>query len=109
MSAPSAIGDLRLRVAIEAPIDIPDGAGGMTRSYARLANVWAHVSALSGEDRFLAARHEQSILHLVRIRWRGDVTNDMRFVASDRKLFIRSCFDPDGRRRFLLCRCEEIS
>lgn len=108
MSALPAVGDLRVRAMIEAPVDTPDDSGAMTRTYAPLANVWAHVAALTGEARFVASRQEQSITHLVRIRWRADVTSEMRFILRSRKLLIHSVYDPDERRRFLICRCEEI-
>lgn len=107
MSAPS-IGDMRLRMTIEAPIDTPDDSGSMTRTYAPLADVWAQITPLSGEARFVADRQEQSISCLARIRWRAGLTSQMRLVAGARKLLIHSVYDPDERRRFLVCRCEDI-
>ncbi|MBI3275019.1 MAG: phage head closure protein [Methylocystis sp.] len=56
----------------------------------------------------VAARQEQSLTHLVRMRWRADVTSEMRLVVGSRKLLIHSVYDPDERRRLLMCRCEEI-
>lgn len=108
MNALPAVGELRVRATIEAPVDTPDDSGAMTRSYAPLGNVWAHVAALTGEDRFVASRQEQSVTHLVRMRWRADVTSEMRFVLRARKLLIHSVYDPDERQRLLICRCEEI-
>lgn len=107
MSAPS-IGAMRLRMTLEAPTDAPDDAGSMTRTYAPLAELWAEVTALSGEARFVAERQEQAITCRVRIRWRAGVTSQMRLVRGARKLLIHSVYDPDERRRFLVCRCEEI-
>ena len=109
MSAASTIGALRQRVTIETPIDAPDGAAGFTRRYAPLANVWARIEAVSGQDRFVEQRQEQAITHVAQIRWRSDVTSQMRLVFGARKLLIQSVYDTDGRRRFLICRCEEIS
>ncbi|MBY6239749.1 phage head closure protein [Methylosinus sp. Sm6] len=107
MSAAS-IGAMRLRVTLEAPIDTPDDSGSMTRSYAPIADVWAKVTPLAGEARFVAEREEQAIASLALIRWRDDVTSRMRLVLGARKLLIHSVYDPDGRRRWLLCRCEDI-
>jgi SPP1 family predicted phage head-tail adaptor len=107
MSAAS-IGALRQRMTLEAPVDTPDDSGAMTRSYAPLAQLWAKVTPLSGEARFVAEREEQAISSLALIRWRADVTSRMRLVAGARALLIHSVFDPDGRRRFLLCRCEQV-
>lgn len=107
MSAPT-IGAMRLRMTLEGPIDTPDDSGSMTRSYAPLADVWAEVTSLFGEARFVAERQEQAITCRARIRWRAGVTSQMRLVAGARKLLIHSVYDPDERRRFLVCRCEEI-
>ncbi len=109
MSSPPAIGALRQRVTLEAPVDTPDGAGGFARSYAPVAQVWARIAPTSAREDFVEQRAEQSISHLVTIRWRDDVASAMRFSFRGRKLLIRSVFDPDERRRFLICQCEEIS
>lgn len=104
----SAIGAMRLRMTLEAPVDTPDDSGSMTRSYVAVAQLWAKLTPLSGEARFLAEREEQAIACLAQIRWRADVTSSMRLVAGARKLLIQSVYDPDERRRFLVCRCEEV-
>lgn len=109
MSAPATIGALRQRATIEAPIDEPDGAGGFTRRYAPLARVWARIAPVDGRDQFVEQRQEQAITHLATIRWRGDVTSQMRLAFANRKLLIQAIYDADETRRFLTCRCEEIS
>lgn len=109
MSRPPAIGVLRQRVMLEAPVDAPDGAGGFSRSYAPIAQLWARIAPISAREDFIEQRAEQSISHLVTIRWRDDVVSAMRFSYRGRKLLIRSVFDPDERRRFLIGQCEEIS
>lgn len=103
------IGALRHRVTLEAPIDAPDGAGGFSRSFAPVANLWAHVAPSSAREDFIEQRSEQATNQIVTIRWRDDVSKDMRFVYRGRRLRIQSTFDPDERRRFLVCQCEEIS
>lgn len=109
MSAGSVIGAMRRRVTLEQPVDAPDGAGGMTRTYAPLANLWARVTPLRGTDQFVGERQELAIAHDVRIRWRAGVTSQMRFALGGRALRILSVRDEDERRRFLICQCEEIA
>jgi SPP1 family predicted phage head-tail adaptor len=109
VSPPSPIGALRHRVTIEAPVDTPDESGGFTRAYVALARVWARVQPGSARQQFVEQRLEQSRTHLVTIRWRGDVKSQMRFDHRGRKLVVESVVDPDETRRFLQCRCEEIS
>lgn len=74
MSAAS-IGTMRLRMTIEAPTDTPDDSGSMTRTYTPLGEVWAQIMPLAGEARFVAARQEQAIVCLARIRWRAGLTS----------------------------------
>lgn len=104
-----AIGALRSRVTIEAPVDAPDGAGGFTRSYATLAQVWAKIDPAGARDDFVEQRQEQSTTHVVTIRWRSDVKSQMRLIYRSRRLLIQSVVDLRERRRFLVCSCEEIS
>jgi SPP1 family predicted phage head-tail adaptor len=103
------IGALRHRVTLEAPIDAPDGAGGFTRSFAPVAELWARVAPTGAREDFIEQRAEQATSHVVTIRWREDVAKDMRFIHRGRRLRIQSVVDSDERRRFLVCQCEEIS
>ncbi|KIZ40215.1 MULTISPECIES: head-tail adaptor protein [Rhodopseudomonas] len=43
-------GRLKSRLAIEAPVEADDGQGGVTRSYATQAVVWAAVTPLAARD-----------------------------------------------------------
>jgi len=109
VNALSLIGELRHHVTLEAPVDAPDGAGGFARSFTPIANLWARIAPSGAREDFVEQRAEQATTHIVTIRWRDDVTKDMRFVHRGRKLRIQSAIDPDERRRFLVCQCEEIS
>lgn len=109
MSAFPRIGALRHRVTLEAPIDAPDGAGGFSRSFAPIAQLWARIAPADAREDFVEQRAEQATNHAVTIRWRDDVVKDMRFVFHGRRLRIQSAVDPDERRRFLICQCVEIS
>lgn len=109
MSARPSIGAMRHRLALEAPADVFDELGGFARGFTTLAWVWAHIAAEGAGEDFAGQRLEQSRRFTVTLRWRGDVTSQMRFDLRGRKLVIRSVEDRDERRRFLTCRCEEIS
>lgn len=109
MSRAVPIGALRHRVTLEAPVDTPDDAGGFSRSFAQVASLWARIVPVAAQDQFVEQQQEQSLSHLVTIRWRADVRSQMRFVHRGRKLLIHSAHDPDERRRFVICRCEELS
>lgn len=109
MTAHPTIASLRQRVTLEAPLDVADGAGGFVRSFAPIAQVWAHIEATNAAEQFIEQRLEQSRVLVATIRWRADVTNQMRIDHRGRKLLIRGVVDPDETRRFLKCFCEEIT
>lgn len=109
MSPRAPIGALRHRVTLEAPVDAFDELGGFTRAFASIAQLWARIETQSAGEGFVEQRLEESRRQLVTIRWRSDVTNQMRFDFRGRKLAIRGVADSDERRRFLLCGCEEIT
>lgn len=75
-------GTLRHRVTIQRYELVVDdyGAPLHRESWKDVATVWASVEAVSGRD-FFAARQEQSeVTHKVTIRYRGDVTAQMRVL-----------------------------
>ncbi len=109
MNAYPKIGAMRQRVTLEAPTDTQDGVGGFVRNYTPAAQLWAHIENLSAAEQFAEQRLEQSGKIAVTIRWRADVQSQMRFEFHGRKLVVRSVQDPDERRRFLRCLCEELT
>jgi SPP1 family predicted phage head-tail adaptor len=102
------LGDLRHRLALEAPIRTSDGSGGATRTFTAVADVWAAIRTLGGNESPDADRLGSRITHTVWIRYRDGLKPDQRFRLGARIFEIRSVIDHDGRRRFLECHCEEV-
>jgi SPP1 family predicted phage head-tail adaptor len=102
------IGALRARLTIETPVERPDGAGGLTRSWSTLATAFAAIEPLSGEERLLADRLEERVTHRVSLRAGPALKAGLRFRRGARVLMIRSVYDPDERGTRLLCLCEEV-
>ena len=100
-------GRLRARLALEAPMDLPDGQGGVTEGWTLLAKLWGRIEPLRSKAGEQAGAATAPITHRVTIRYRDDVRHAMRFVYRDRTLLIRSLRDPDESRRYLVCECEE--
>ena len=107
MSVASPIGRMRRRVTLEAPVDTPDDIGGVARTFAAVAALWADITPMGGETRFVADQTQERITHKVRLRWRDGVTATMRFRLGARILLIRDVTDESETRRFLLCHCLE--
>lgn len=109
----SGVRGLRSRLTLEAPVDAADDIGGAARAYVTLDTLWAEVApaGVAGrfiDDRFVAERMEVTVTHHIRLRWRAGMSGAMRFRLGERIFIIHAIVDPDERRRFLVCRCEEI-
>ncbi len=101
------IGDLRHRLALETCTRIDDGAGGAVESWGVMAEVWAAIRPLAGDEREMGDALGGRVTHEVWIRHRAGVFAEMRFTASGRTFEIRAVIDDGERRRFMKCLCEE--
>ena len=108
MKQVSPLGHMRKRVTLEQPIETPDAIGGVTRSFATLAVLWAAIAPMSGAERFAAVQQQERITHRLRLRHRDGVSAAMRFRLGARLLWIRDVADADETRRYLICHCEEF-
>ena len=105
MSLPR-IGALRHRLTLEAPSRAGDGGGGAAVTWEAVAELWAAVRPISGDERLRADAVSGRITHEVWIRHRADVAPAMRFTHGARILEIAAVLDA-GRRDRLRCLCEE--
>lgn len=101
-------GALRRRIEIEAPADLPDGAGGVKRGFARLAEVFAAVEPLAADEAQAGRALGLKTLWRMTIRARGDVSGGHRVVWRGRGFDVLSVrpLEADGRFEELLC--EEV-
>ena len=93
-------GELRHRLVLEAPVETPDGAGGVTRSYATLATVWAKVTPVAARGDVDADDLAAAVTHRIVIRARTDMTTRHRFRLGARIYRIVALRDQDGCGRF---------
>ncbi len=105
----AAIGLLRRRLVLEAPVAAPDGIGGATQVFETVGAFWAQLEWLSGSESWRQGRLEQTGTYRVTLRWRGDVDAGKRLRDGDRIFDIRTAADPDGSRRRLICLVEEVT
>lgn len=102
-----AIGSLRHRLRLEAPIRTADGAGGASVAWASVAEVWADVRPSTGTETVASEAVSGRISHEIIVRHRADVVPAMRFRLGGRILEILAVLDIDERRRHLRCLCRE--
>lgn len=74
------VGRLDRRITIEQPTASQDAYGEPVESWGALATVWAQVQPLRGEERFEAQQVGAERTVRFRIRYRSDVTEQMRVV-----------------------------
>jgi SPP1 family predicted phage head-tail adaptor len=103
-----SIGALQTRVIIETPSETPDGLGGVKRNWVSGEAVWCDISTLSTQQRLEAEQLGQTLTHRVTMRWRANLTTQMRLRRAGQVLAIRGVSDPDNARRELVCLCEEL-
>jgi len=103
------LGSRRQRLVLETPVEISRLLGGASIGFAPLVTLWARLDAGSGREQVAGERLETRAETRITIRWRGGVDATMRFALGNRVFPIIATFDPDGRKRELVCLCQEIS
>ena len=106
MSTP-AIGALRRRVTLEAPVRTPDGGGGVTVTWALVATLWAELKSLSGAEIVIAEGLQGKVTHELTIRKRMDVSPAMRLRYGARIFIIWAVLDRDLPDPFIRIQAEE--
>lgn len=100
-------GLLNRRLALEAPVESADGAGGVTRSYEAIATLWASVTPVSARGDVEAAQLGATVTHRIGIRFSPDITINHRFRDGTRVFRIISLRERGGGKRFLDIAAEE--
>lgn len=108
MSGPvSALGHMRHRLVLEAPVETPDGAGGIMRAWQAVATVWAAIEPLEARFSLVGEAPGVNATHVITIRWRADVTSGHRLTKGARVFVILGFRDPNENRNRLLLTVEE--
>jgi SPP1 family predicted phage head-tail adaptor len=107
------IGPLRHRVTIQQKSTAQNAFGEEAITYSDIAtnpSVWANVRPATGRESFVAGADQQlsELSHRVQIRYRTDLSVEMRVVWESRNLDIESIHDPSGKREFLNLLCREV-
>lgn len=99
-------GRLRERLALEAPTETADGAGGVVRGYEVEATVWAEVTLVSARGGVVAAASGFSVTHHIHMRARDGITTQHRLRKGER-IFRIITMREDAAAGFLLIEVEE--
>jgi SPP1 family predicted phage head-tail adaptor len=100
-------GELKHRMVLEAPVETPDGAGGVTRAYADSATLWAKVAPVAARGNVEADDPGATITHRIVIRSGPEVSTRHRLREGARVFRIVALRDRDGDGRFLEIHAQE--
>jgi SPP1 family predicted phage head-tail adaptor len=98
------IGQLRHRITFQEPVLAPDGSGGFTETWqdiAEAAEVSAAIVGLSGAEQLRFQQLQPTATHKIFLRYRDDITPQMRIVKDGRVYNILSVTDRDGTQSCL--------
>ncbi|MEM7619807.1 MAG: phage head closure protein [Pseudomonadota bacterium] len=101
------VGQLRRRLDIEQLNRVSDGAGGYATSWVNVDTVWAKVEPKIGRERLIAEQVSSRTNYDIVIRYRSDITAEMRFRDGTQVFHILSFFDENDQKSYLKCICEE--
>lgn len=100
-------GKLNRRLVLEEPVIVPDGAGGVIRTYQALATLWAALIPVSAGNVLVADGAGVTVTHRIAIRSGPEVTTRHRFRWGARVFQVVALRDRDGEGRFLEIEAEE--
>ncbi len=102
----TAAGELKRRLVLDAPVDIDDGAGGVTTTYESVTTLWAQVTPVGTSPDVSADSLGATQRYDIIIRQRDDVTTRHRFQDGGR-IYRVLAVQESADRRFLEIAAEE--
>jgi SPP1 family predicted phage head-tail adaptor len=98
-------GRLNRRLVLEAPVELGDGAGGVVRSFAAVATLWAQVAPVAARSEVSADALGAAVTHRIVLRYRTDIM--LRHRLRDAARVYRIVAIRERHRRFLDIDAEE--
>lgn len=102
MSAP-----LRQRLVHQTYVDLPDGAGGIARTFLTVDQLWGAVESPSASPGIGEERPRAVLATRITVRAPNTIAPGDRLLLGARTFHVEAVSDPDGRGRRSLCRCRE--
>ncbi|WP_430512864.1 phage head closure protein [Pannonibacter phragmitetus] len=103
----SGAGDLRCLVRLWKPGRTVDAGGAVQTSFEDIGADHAAVRLRRQTERASDARADGVATHEIRLRHREDIGGGWRIADEAKSYRVLAAADPDGRRRWTLCLCEE--
>lgn len=90
-------GTLRHKITFQSATDVTDNLGGYTRTWSDTYDCFAAVWPLKGTEALEAMKLEHKVTHKIRVRYRDNITADMRIKFGSRYFDIVGIINPDER------------
>lgn len=103
---PQRVGNLRERLTIQHYTVVDDGMGNEIPTWSDLATVWCRVEPLKGDERIIADAVRNPYSVVFHIRYRNDVTTDLRIMYQGKLFNLKRITNYDERKRFLSIEAE---
>lgn len=103
----SSIGALRHRLTHQTFVDLPDGAGGVERTFLAVDVLWGAIESVSTDYGLAEERARASNLTRITVRAPNTVAPGDRLLQGARVFHVEAVSDADGRGRFSRIRCRE--
>jgi SPP1 family predicted phage head-tail adaptor len=100
-------GRFNRRLVLEAPVETPDGAGGVTRAFMAFATIWGEVTPVSARGEAVAQSGGATVTHRILIRAGHDISTGYRLRLDARVFRIVAMRDHDRSGRLLEILAEE--
>jgi SPP1 family predicted phage head-tail adaptor len=100
-------GQLTARLDLEAPVETPDGQGGVTIVHQAETALWARIEPVTGASEELGEVLRDTVTHRIWIRHFPLAKAGKRFRKGMRLFAIESVRDPDETGRYLVCDTRE--
>lgn len=84
----------------------PDGMGGTNETWSKVADVWANIEPVTGNERWEIESLKGTISHVITIRFK-DVTNENRIVYNGRVFLIQYALNEGEQGHFTKLACTE--
>lgn len=88
-------------------VDLPDGSGGMVRTWLTVDRLWGAIEPIAEGAALAEERPIAMLAQRVTVRAPNTLAPGDRLVLGARILEVQSVTDPDGRGRLSRCRCLE--
>lgn len=106
-------GTLDERITWQYATEVQDAYGEPIKTWVDVPTdptTWSNVQSRAAGERFISGGEQvlATVSHTVRIRYRTDLTVQMRGVwRTSRYLYVENVVDPDGRKSDLVLMCRE--